>query len=90
MIIATAAAIQTAARNEATMTGYTVEEFACVPGNYYVTSDKGAQYTVNIREGVENCTCKQFAKVGICKHFCRCEKDAAIIAEAEERDLYGL
>ena len=33
MIIATDEAIQTAIRNEQTMTGYEIEEFACVPGS---------------------------------------------------------
>ncbi len=47
-------------------------------------------YTVTIRAAVENCTCPYFQENGICKHFVRCEKDAAIIAEAAERDFYGI
>jgi hypothetical protein len=90
MIIATDEAIQTAIRNEQTMTGYEVTEFECVPGNFYVHTPRGEDYTVCIRAGVENCTCPYFQKEGICKHFVRCEKDAAMIAEAEERDFYGL
>ncbi|MES2462249.1 MAG: hypothetical protein V4671_16810, partial [Armatimonadota bacterium] len=54
MIIATDAAIQTAIRNEATMTGYEITEFEMVPGNFYVHTPQGEDYTVKIRPGVEN------------------------------------
>jgi hypothetical protein len=90
MIIATDAAIQTAIRNEARMTGYTVEEFSHVPGSFYVSKDKGPMYVVTIRAGVENCTCPYFEENGICKHYVRCEKDALLEAEAAERERYEI
>lgn len=86
MIHATAEAIATAVKNEMKMTGYRIEEFACVPGNFYVFGPKGQIYVVNIRPGVEYCSCPQFKAEGICKHYCRIEKDAQLIAEAAERD----
>ena len=41
MITTTDAAIQTAIRNEATMTGYEITESEMVPGNFYVHTPQG-------------------------------------------------